>query len=247
MILILGSSHDDILFYENLLSKKSSEVIYNRYPVTYGRMFNQDVALVSEVYTDYISALVTSYFIEKYFVILVINVGTCIGYSDNINFGDIAISNKVMLSDVDQISIRPVSLGQIPNGFPQFFEISKDTRNIFSDSFLKRNLQNQFLATYFSSNTFYTRETQLEPLKISNSLTSISDDVVFDCTLGGIALTCELHNVSYVGVKIVENTLGKPLDYEQYGKILSVYSEIGKTIASTIGDIASTDVLEEQA
>lgn len=247
MILIMGSSHDDILFYENLLSKRSSEVIYNRYPVTYGRMFNQEIALVSEVYTDYISSLVTTYFIEKYFVILVINVGTCIGYSKNTNFGDIAISNKVMLSDVDQISIRPVSLGQIPNGFPQFFETQKDTRNIFSDAFAKRNFQNQFLATFFSSNTFYTRESQLEPLMISNSLTSLSDNVVFDCTLGGVALSCELHNVSYIAVKIVENSLGKPLDYEKYGKILSMYSEIGKTIASTIGDIASTDVLEEQA
>lgn len=244
MILIVGSSHDDVLYFETLLSKKHNEILFDKYPVTFGRLFNQDIALVSEVYTNYIASIVTSYFIDKYFVILVISVGTCVGYSRNVQFGDIVLSRQVMLSDVDQIAVRPVSLGQIPNGFPAFFKSETDIRAIITNALNTRTTRRYIDGTFFSSNTFYTREAQLEPLKINGNLTSQDSDVVFDCTFGGVALACQMNHVAFVALKVVETSLGHPMDYQEYSKVLGVYVEVGKVIASSIGDIGRTDILE---
>ena len=244
MILIIGSNHDDVLFYENALMNKKDDVILNQYPVSYGKIFNQDVAVVSEVYTNYISSIVTSYFINNYFVILVINVGTCLGYSDNVNFLDLAISDQVTLSDVDQIAIRPVHLGQIPGNYPSFFKLESELKSTVVSTFDTRYENPSRLATYFSANTYYVREEQLAPLKLANILSPYEKDIVFDCTYGGVALACYMHNISSVAIKVVEGKFTEYIEFERYAQILSCYASIGKSIMSLIGDISRTDILE---
>lgn len=244
MILILGSSHDDVLYYESMVTKKRKEVLFEKYPVIFGKLFNQDVAIVSEVYTNYISSVVTSYFNSKFFIVLVICVGTCIAYSKNINPLSIAISSKVTLADVNQLAVRPVSVGQIPNGFPTFFDSDDDIRSVIINSLEKRTNVEHFEATFFSSNTFYTREEQLEPLKTFNKLTSLDKNVVFDCTYGGVALACNLYHIASICVKVVETTFTNKIDYQEYSKILSAYIEVGKLVSTAIADIGSNDILE---
>ncbi len=244
MILILGSSHDDVLYYETMMTAKRKEILFDRYPVIFGKLFNQEVAVVSEIYTNYISSIVTSYFIDKFFVILVVCVGTCIGYSSDSLPLSVAISGKVTLSDVNQLAVRPVSIGQIPNGFPTYFDSDSDARDILFASFAKRTQTPCFLATYFSSNTFYTREEQLEPLKNYGKLTSLDSGVVFDCIYGGVALACNMNSVSCLAVKVVESSFGKAIDCQDYSKILTLYVDIGKALSGAIGDIGSGDILE---
>lgn len=244
MILILGSSHDDVLYYEAMMTKKRKEMLFEKYPVIFGNLFNQEVALVSEVYTNYISSIVTSYFIDKFFIILVICVGTCIGYSKDVNTLSIAVSSKVTLSDVNQLAVRPVSIGQIPNGFPTYFDSDNDARSIFLNSFETKTQAPYFFGTYFSSNTFYTREEQLAPLKMFDKLTSLEENVVFDCTYGGVALACNMHHVASICVKVVEARFMEKLNYLEYAKILEAYIEVGKVVSNAICDIGSTDILE---
>ena len=228
MILILGSSHDDVLYFESILTKKRNEEIYNRYPAVFGRLFNQDVVLVYDIYTNYVASLVTNYLINKYFILLAFCVGTCVSYSDDIEFGTIAVSNQVLLSDIDQIGNKPVRLGQIPNKamairtYIQFFD-----------------------STYLSSNTYFYKESQLEPLLVQGELTSIKKNIVFDCTYGGVALACYLNNISCIAIKVVETHFQTPTDYLDYSKILESYATVGKIIVTSIGDIGRTDILEE--
>lgn len=245
MILVVGSSHDDILYFETLLSQKHNELLFEKYPVVFGRLFNQDIAIVSEVYTNYLSSLITSYFINKYYIMLVVNVGSCVGYSKNVQFGDIVLSKQMMLADVNQIGVRPVSLGQIPNGYPQFYHIQQDILSIVTNALDTRTVSKYVDATFFSSNTFYTRNSQIEPLLVDGQLTSIDENVVFDCTFGGIALACHIHKVACIAVKVVETLYGERLDYLNYSKILAIFADVGKVVASSIGDIGRTDILEE--
>ena len=245
MILIVGSSHDDVLYFETLLSQKHSEVLFDKYPVVFGRLFNQDIAVVSEVYTNYLSSLITSYFINKYYIMLVINVGTCTGYSDNVMFGDIIVSRQTMLADVNQVNVRPVSLGQIPNGYPIFYRVQQDILSLVIAALDTRTVSRYSEGVFFSSNTFFSRDSQIDPLLVDGQLTSIEDSVVFDCTFGGVVLSCYVHKVACIAVKVVECKYGERLDYLNYSKILDVYSNVGRVIASTIGDIGRTDILEE--
>lgn len=247
MILIIGSTHDDVLYFETLATNKTKSMLFNRYPVIFGKMFNQEVAIVSEVYTNYISSIVTSYFIDKFFVILVLSVGTCIGYSEDSKPLSIAISEKVTLSDVDQLAVRPVSIGQIPNGYPTFFVSDSDAKTIIKNAFEKNNNESTFDATFFSSNTFYTREEQLEGMKSYKKITPIDSHIVFDCTYGGIALACEMNKVASVALKVVENRFGEKMNYQDYSKILEVFIHLGKAVSASLIDIGSNDILEEKS
>lgn len=243
MILIVGSSHDDVLFFESILTEKRSEVLFDRYPIVFGKIYNQEVCLLSEVYTNYISNALILYLIHRYFVYLVINVGTCIGYSSDVHFGDIVLSEKVILGDVDQSPIRHVTLGQIP-GFSSALTSDNDVTSFLMPVLNQRILSPHESVTFISSNTFYTKEEQLKPLQVSNHLFGIENGLVLDCTLGGVALASTLADISFIGIKTVEREFTEAVDVERYAEVLKSYVSIGKAVVSCIGDIGRTDILE---
>ena len=84
MIMIIGSQHDDILYFESVMSNKREEVVLDKYKVTIGTIFNQSVILVDQVKTNYVSSVLTLYLIEKYYVFLVFVVGRCIAFTHDI-------------------------------------------------------------------------------------------------------------------------------------------------------------------
>lgn len=245
MIMILGSTHDDVLYFESVMTKKRTERVFDRFPIVIGKLFNQDVILVSEIYTNYLSNAIILYLIQKYFILLVFNVGTCISYSKDVGFGEIAISEQVIFSDLDQVGNRPVKLGQIP-GFPQYFKTDKGVMEFVNRALSSRTFDRHFNATYLSSNTYYTKKEQIEPLLIQEHLLPVEKSLVFDSTYGGVALACHLSNISCIALKIVETSFGVKMDYIDYSKVLENYSTVGKIIVSSIGDIGRTDILEDR-
>ena len=74
MIMIVGSQHDDILYFESVITNKREETVLGKFKVTIGTIFNQAVLLVDQMKTNYLSSALTLYLIEKYFVILVIKI-----------------------------------------------------------------------------------------------------------------------------------------------------------------------------
>ncbi len=244
MIMILGSSHDDVLYFEAIMTKKRQELIFNRYPVTFGRIFNQDVVLVYDVYTNYMSNAITLHLISKYMILLVFTVGTCVAYSDDVEFGEIAIAKQVFLSDVDQIGNKPVKLGQIPDGFPQFYKTDLGVLDCVHHSISLKTFVNHFDASFISSNTYYTRQEQIDPYLTLGEIAPVKKKVVFDSTYGGVALACYLSNISCISLKVVETHFTTPMDYIDYSKILESFSTLGKIVVSSIGDIGRSDILE---
>ena len=55
MILIIGQTHDDILYFENIMHNKENEELFNTIPLITGTIYNQDVCLAYNVYSNYIS------------------------------------------------------------------------------------------------------------------------------------------------------------------------------------------------
>ena len=66
MFLIVGTNHDDILFYESSLKNKREEIILNHYTALIGMINNQEVMLIHDIYTSYIASSILSYIIDKY-------------------------------------------------------------------------------------------------------------------------------------------------------------------------------------
>ena len=126
MILIIGSNHDDVIYFQSALKDVREEVILNKYRAKIGTILNQSIMVLQDVYTSYVSSALLTYIVEKYYVLMVFSVGTCFAQSKNLKVGDIAISEFATFGDVDQIRmIKGTGLGQIP-GYPQMYNSHKE-------------------------------------------------------------------------------------------------------------------------
>lgn len=244
MIVLIGSSHDDRIFFESLITKRREERILKHFDASYGKIFGHDICLVCDVYTNYRAQAVCQYLIEKYFVILVIAVGTCRGFSPERKRNDVVVSRTILLSDVNQVPTLGGKWGEVR-------EIGKrleSSQQVLS--FLLSILNRSFLSTHYeadfvSSSHFYTKKEQLEPMRLHGRLFGLERNIALDSTLGGIGVACSLYDVPFVAVKVVEGVYSEPIDVNDYASILQKEAEVGHVIVNVISDISQSYILEE--
>ena len=244
MIMIIGSQHDDILYFESVITNKKEELIMGKFKVTIGTIFNQAVMLVDQVKTNYLSSALTLYLIEKYFVILVLVVGRCIAYSKDLKPLDIVISKHVILGDVDQVNEDNVKYGQIP-GFEQVFDASEDVVSYIESAFEKRTFSIFKEANFISTSVDYHKPDQIYDIEEFEHVLGFDNNVVFDTNTGGAALACNLTKVPFVSIKVVERYLDKNSDVNTYLKAMKEYVNIGKAVVTCIGDIGRNEIITE--
>ena len=244
MILILGSTHDDILYFESVMTNKREEKILNIYPLVFGSIFNQEVVLAYDIYTSYISSFVTSYIIQNYFVVLIFVVGKCVSYSSDIKPGEIAVSKRVILGDVDQIKEANVKLGQIPH-LPRSLESSDEVIGYISSALEKRSFARYSLASFISSNRILENSNYIEPLMMDGFILGHKGNIVFDCISGGAFLSATLYNIPVLAIKVSEKQIDQPSTAENYIAVLKQYSSVGRAIVTCIGDIGRNDIMKE--
>lgn len=244
MIMIMGSQHDDILYFESVISNKREEVVLGKFKVTLGTIFNQAVILVDEVKTNYLSSALTLYLIEKYFVILVLVVGRCISFSPDIKPLEIAISKNIIAGDVDQVNEENVKMGQIP-GFEQVFECSKDVIEYLFNAFEKRTFSTYKVANYVSTSVDIHNTYQISGIREFDHVLGFESGVVFDCNSAGVAMAASICKVPFVSIKVVERRISDKNNIETYINALKEYVNIGKAIVTCIGDIGSNEVIME--
>ena len=245
MIMILGSTHDDILYFENVMVNKKEEMIFDKYQTCIGTIFNQSVVLADEVETNYLSSALTLYLIEKYFVFLVFVVGKCIAYTHDIKPLEIAISKRVTAGDVDVVNEENVKMGQIP-GFEQVFVCQDDVIGYLSSAFEKRTYSIFRLSNFVSSNVDYHRVEQVAHLKECEHVLGFPNNIVFDTNSAGVALACALKKVAFLSVKVVERYIDGEHNIQTYLKTLKEYTNVGKAIVTCIGDIGHNEVITEE-
>ena len=243
MILIVGSQHDDILYFESVMSNKKTELILGQYTVTVGTIFNQGVVLVDQIKTNYVSSALILHLIEKYFIFLIFNVGRCVAYTHDIKPLEIALSQRIVAGDVDQIDEDDVKFGQIP-GFEQVFNCQKDVISYLSDAFEKRTYSKIKVSNYVSTSVEYHRASQVDHLKECEHLLGFSSNIVLDTNSAGIALAASLKKVAFVSVKVVERYIDGTKDINTYLKALKEYTNVGKAVVTCIGDIGHNEVIE---
>ena len=243
MILIVGSQHDDILYFESVMSNKKTELILGQYTVTVGTIFNQGVVLVDQIKTNYVSSALVLHLIEKYFIFLIFNVGRCVAYTHDIKQLEIALSQRIVAGDVDQINEDDVKFGQIP-GFEQVFNCQKDVISYLSDAFEKRTYSKIKVSNYVSTSVEYHRASQVDYLKECEHLLGFSSNIVLDTNSAGIALAASLKKVAFVSVKVVERYIDGTKDINTYLKALKEYTNVGKAVVTCIGDIGHNEVIE---
>ena len=241
MIAIVGAAHDDILYFESVMSEKKKEIIFNRYELTIGMIFNQEVLLAYGLYTSVLSSAIITEILSHHYVNLVINVGKCISVSSDFKDGDIVISNRVIDVNCDLTTVQNVELGQIP-GFERAFSIQTDIINYMKAGVNKRTYANSSVGTYLSSDNL-SMET-LEFLREKEMIFGERENLVIDSNSAGVALSCKLFDVPFLVVKVIERTIDAQSDIETYLKVLDCYINLGKAVVSTVGDIGRKDILK---
>lgn len=241
MIAVVGSTHDDILYFESIMANKRKEVLFNRFDATIGTIFNQEVILVHQLYTSVLSSAVITHILNKFYISLVFNVGRCVAVDPKLKIGDIIISNKVIDVNVDLVGITDSEIGQIP-GFRRVFEVQNDIINYTKDGVHKRTFASAVDATFLSSDNL--SDTVLTQLKEKRSIFGVKEELVFDSTSAGVALACHLADTPFIIVKSIEKPLEKDTTVDDYLKVLDSYINLGKAVVSTIGDIGRADILK---
>ena len=244
MILILGSTHDDILYFESVMTNKKEEKLLNVYPLVFGSIFNQEVVIAYNIYTSYISSLITSYLIQKYFIVLVFVVGKCVSYSADVKPGDIAISKRVILGDVDQSKEANVKLGQIPH-LPRSLESSDEVIGYITSALEKRSFARYSISTFISSNRILENSESIKPLMMNDFVLGHKNNIVFDCISGGVFLASTLHNIPVISIKVSEKQVDQESTAENYIAVLKQYSSVGRAVVTCIGDIGRNDIMKE--
>lgn len=243
MILIVGSQHDDILYFESVMSNKKQEMILGQYPVTIGTIFNQGVVLIDQVKTNYVSSALVLHLIEKYFIFLIFNVGRCVAFTHDIKPLEIAISKRTVAGDVDQVNEDNVKYAQIP-GFDQVFVTQDDIIGYLSDAFEKRTYSKVKVSNFISTSVEYHRPEQVNHLKECEHLLGFANNIVFDSNSAGLALAASLKKIAFISVKVVERYIDGNKDINTYLKALKEYTNIGKAVVTCIGDIGHNEVIE---
>ena len=244
MILIVGSSNDDILYFESILKNKKEISVLNQFTAYSGEIFNQKVMLLKDMYSSYLSAAVISHVIEKFMVILVIYVGEVQSFTDSLNVGDICICRQTVICDVNVSDVTNVSKGQIP-GFQQSFLANAEITEAINSSLENRTSVPHRLCTFIATNYHPEDKDKMEAVTNNNMVFGIAGEVVLSSEIGGIAIASKLHDVPYASVAVVGRKIGYKSGIQEYLNVLEQYTNIGKVVISLIGDIGRTDVVKQ--
>lgn len=242
MIVIIGETHDDILYFDSVLANKRQETILGKYTISIGTIFSQDAIVACDLFTSTLSSAVLMHILDKYYVDLIISVGRCMYVGDKIKNGDIVVSTKVIDANVNLSMFGDYALGQIP-GFDREFLVQDDIIGYITFGLERRINITHHHAVFLSSNNM--SKDMCEILKERKEIFSLKNELfVIDQNSAGVALASKLKDTPFIVVKVAENNLAEADNLESYAFVLSKYIDLGKAVISTINDISRSDILE---
>lgn len=245
MIAIIGTTHEDVLYFETILKNRVTEVpVYERFPVIQGTIFNQEVVICYGATTSYLVAPLTERIISTYKPMIIIQVGKCKSLTDDWKNGDIAISDEHIALDVDQCEYKNVKLGQIP-GLNFSYHIYHDVHNIINKTFDKFMSGNVYNGTFLSSDRIPQNVEDLRQYFHDGYIFGHQNRCVVDCESFSSMIVCQLNQTPFIAIKAVDSKVGEITKVNNYIKTLDTYAIIGKAVISFIGELGRRDLKEE--
>ena len=242
MIVIVGDTHDDVLYFESVLANKKEQIILNRFKVSIGTIFSQGAIVVHGMATSILTSSVLTYILDNYYVDLVIGVGKCLAVSDVYKRGNIALASSVIDVNVDLSVFNDVGFGQIP-GFEREFSVQDDVFGYLAESIEKRPGIDFHNSVYLSTDNMSLE--MVDHLSKHKSMFSTkNNNFVVDHNSSGIAVACTVKDVPFIVAKVVETGLDQSVNLKTYSQVLSRYIDLGKAVITMINNIGRSDILE---
>jgi len=244
MILLMGSSKDDILYFDTIIKNRVvHKQQFKRFPITQGTIFNQNVVITYGAYTSYMTSALVESLINKYDPLIVILLGKCKALTDDLKIGDIAVSDTIIPLDVNQSEYCNVKIGQIP-GIDREYRTSLDVLHILQGCFDKFLINNAYNCTFMTSNRIFDSKNELNVYSDDNLILGYNRRLVLESEAYGAIIPCIFHEVPFVSIKAVDCEIGKRTEIDNFIKTLDTYSKIGKAVVSFIGEIGRRDLKE---
>ncbi len=242
MILIVGSTKDDILFFESKIrNKKHEDILDKSFHLITGNIFNQKIGLLYNVHSSYLTTLVVHEVIVKYHVILVVNVGYATSFSGELKTGDIVLARQTYFGDVNFTKMQHNMLAQIPSQ-PQFFQSDGYLNQLFA-SVLEKTLKSRYyLGSLVSINKVPESREDLSEVTFENTVLGRTNNVIVDSEGAGCALASHLADIPFIVLKVVERSIDERLTVANYFKVLDRYADVGRAVTSLIGEVSRNDV-----
>lgn len=252
MILIVGDTHDDVLYFETVLANKKTAYIFDRFKISIGTISSEEVVIIRDANTSILASSIISYILagglspileKEYAVNLVIGVGKCIGVSEGLKSGNIAISSAVIDTDVDLSKIRNVGFAEIP-GFSRRFSVNNDDFVLLSENINKRPTVDFYKTTFLASDNM--SQDMINYLREHKNIFSATQEerFVVDHNSAGIALACSLVEIPFIIVKVIEHGFDLSSNLRTYTNVLTKYVDLGKGVTEAISNIGRSDVAE---
>jgi len=241
MILVIGTSHDDILYFESKLRNKVYEKFMDSGVYFTGSIVGQSICVAYGLNTNYLSSVFTTFLLNKFNAPVVINVGMARAFTNDFKIGDVMVARDVCLGDVNLVNCTRVKLAQLPT-MPQMLISDIYLVNLLNSIGGTLFINNVKSGTLISSSNYYTSIDELINLKITDGKEVLGKDrfIALDNEAGGIAVACYAFSVPFVSIKIIQYDIGKEnYSKENFIKALKSYPDIGKLVTSLIAEISS--------
>lgn len=211
MILIIGTTEDDIIYYKNRMRVKTEGKIANKYPYFVGRMANKDVCLTYTGYSNLASGVVTSFMLEKFTPYIVIITGAASTLNKKAKQGDLFVTERIYLGDVDLTSIDDLKFGQIKN-LPPFFSSDEDYIKMV-ETINSRTENLHLLRGPLVSTNKYFNDKKTAELAINKNFGNIESMLAFDTEAGGIVTACGIYDVPFLMLKVINYHIGDEMEF----------------------------------
>lgn len=235
MILIIGTTQDDILYFKNRLKISEENKIAMKHPYYVGSFAGKNVCLAHTGYSNIASAIITSFMITKYKPYIVISVGSVASISPNLHQGDLFIAERLHLGDMDLTALGNAKYGQIKD-LPVFYSSEDDYIRLIQTLNSRTENLNIGRGPLVSVNTFHTNQKAANEL-IKKNFSHIENKIALDTESGGVVSACFIHDVPWLLLKAVTYEVGKD------NQLLSAL-RIGLEAQPHIGSLIET-LLEE--
>lgn len=207
MILILGTTPDDIIYFQNRMKLEKSGSIRGIHPYYVGRFADKDICVTFTGNSSLMSATITSYMITKFDPYVVFAVGTVYSASDGLKQGDYFIAERVYLGDVDYSAFEDLQFSQV---------IHMSNYYTSEDSYIKHLERLNSTAgnltimrgPLISMNRFFVDRKQAQKV-IDRQESYLGGRTAFDTEMGGIVASCRFYEVPWILLKAVSYEIGK--------------------------------------
>ena len=242
MIVIVGDTHDDILYFETVLANKKEVEILERYKISIGTIFSQEVIVVDGMNSSILTSAVLTHILDNYYVDLVFVVGKCLAVAESVKSSNVALASNVIDANVDLSMFKDVGMAQIP-GFHREFPVQEDIYGYFAEAIEKRPAIDYIKSSFLSTDNM--SQDMVTYLKENKTIFFKNDEYfVIDHNSAGVAVACTLKSVPFVIAKVIETRLDQSGNLKTYSNVLSRYIDLGKAVITTINNIGRSDILE---